>query len=207
MKFNSLASTIKKKKNLQFRSDKPICLPDQKRIYGVARHEDARISCNVEAYPPPDSFRWTFNNTEEMVDVSESKYKNSTRRSQSILVYRPMTEMDYGTVSCWASNTAGQQNNACVFHIIPAGTLRDDVTTTVCSVAEKCNATILQENPSLCTIARCPIKRPNLSRWSVASVSTVANRNTSFSRCSISKREYCKQISRRKGTPLSPFAI
>ncbi|XP_028522320.2 synaptogenesis protein syg-2 isoform X3 [Apis cerana] len=100
---------------------KPICLPDQKRIYGVARHEDARISCNVEAYPPPDSFRWTFNNTEEMVDVSESKYKNSTRRSQSILVYRPMTEMDYGTVSCWASNTAGQQNNACVFHIIPAG--------------------------------------------------------------------------------------
>ncbi|XP_012250084.1 synaptogenesis protein syg-2-like isoform X7 [Bombus vosnesenskii] len=100
---------------------KPICLPDQKRIYGVARHEDARVTCSVEAYPSPDSFRWTFNNTEEMVDVPQARYKNSTRHSQSILIYRPITEMDYGTVFCWASNTAGQQKNACIFHIIPAG--------------------------------------------------------------------------------------
>lgn len=101
--------------------DKPICVPEQKRIYGVARHEDARIVCSVEAYPSPDSFRWTFNNTEEMVDVPQARYKNSTRHSQSILIYRPITEMDYGTVFCWASNTAGQQKNACIFHIIPAG--------------------------------------------------------------------------------------
>ncbi|XP_050581474.1 synaptogenesis protein syg-2-like isoform X9 [Bombus affinis] len=100
---------------------KPICLPDQKRIYGVARYEDARVTCSVEAYPSPDSFRWTFNNTEEMVDVPQARYKNSTRHSQSILIYRPITEMDYGTVFCWASNTAGQQKNACIFHIIPAG--------------------------------------------------------------------------------------
>ncbi|XP_076233965.1 neural cell adhesion molecule 2 [Calliopsis andreniformis] len=100
---------------------KPICVPGQKRIYGVTRHEDARVSCKVEAYPPPDSFRWTFNNTEEMVDVPQTQYKNSTRQTESVLVYRPVTEMDYGTVFCWASNTAGQQKNACVFHIIPAG--------------------------------------------------------------------------------------
>ncbi|XP_066594122.1 nephrin-like isoform X2 [Prorops nasuta] len=100
---------------------KPICVPEQKRIYGVARHEDARVVCRVEAYPPPDSFRWAFNNTEEMVDVPQARYKNSTRRTQSVLTYRPVTEMDYGTVLCWASNTAGQQKNACIFHIIPAG--------------------------------------------------------------------------------------
>ncbi|KAG7202911.1 hypothetical protein KM043_010052 [Ampulex compressa] len=100
---------------------KPICVPDQKRIYGVARHEDARVICRVEAYPPPDSFRWTFNNTEEMVDVPQARYKNSTQHSQSVLTYRPVTEMDYGMVLCWASNTAGQQRNACIFHIIPAG--------------------------------------------------------------------------------------
>ncbi|XP_015588753.1 synaptogenesis protein syg-2 isoform X3 [Cephus cinctus] len=100
---------------------KPICVSDQKRIYGVARHEDARIICQVEAYPPPDSFRWAFNNTEEMVDVPQARYKSSTRHTQSVLTYRPVTEMDYGTVLCWASNTAGQQKNACVFHIIPAG--------------------------------------------------------------------------------------
>ncbi|CAK9807333.1 Protein turtle homolog A [Anthophora plagiata] len=100
---------------------KPICIPEQKRIYGVARHEDARVICKVEAYPAPDSFRWAFNNTEEMIDVPQARYKNSTRHSQSVLTYRPITEMDYGTVFCWASNTAGQQKNACVFHIIPAG--------------------------------------------------------------------------------------
>ncbi|XP_048509194.1 synaptogenesis protein syg-2 isoform X2 [Athalia rosae] len=100
---------------------KPICLPDQKRVYGVARHEEARVVCRVEAYPAPDSFRWAFNNTEEMVDVPQARYKNSTRRTQSTLTYRPVTEMDYGMVLCWASNTAGQQRNACMFHIIPAG--------------------------------------------------------------------------------------
>ncbi|XP_076183967.1 nephrin isoform X3 [Ptiloglossa arizonensis] len=100
---------------------KPICVPDQKRIFGVTRLEDARVICRVEAYPPPDSFRWTFNNTEEMVDVPQARYKNSTRHTESVLIYRPVTEMDYGTVFCWASNTAGQQKNACVFHIIPAG--------------------------------------------------------------------------------------
>lgn len=107
--------------NIYLIPDKPICLPDQKRVYGVARHEEARVICRVEAYPAPDSFRWAFNNTEEMVDVPQARYKNSTRRTQSTLTYRPVTEMDYGMVLCWASNTAGQQKNACAFHIIPAG--------------------------------------------------------------------------------------
>ncbi|XP_046751044.1 synaptogenesis protein syg-2-like [Diprion similis] len=99
---------------------KPLCLPDQKLVYGVARHEEARVICRVEAYPAPHSFRWAFNNTEEMVDVPQARFKNSTRRTQSILTYRPVTEMDYGMVLCWASNTAGIQKNACMFHIIPA---------------------------------------------------------------------------------------
>ncbi|XP_020288748.1 synaptogenesis protein syg-1-like isoform X2 [Pseudomyrmex gracilis] len=101
---------------------KPICVPDQKRIYGVARHEDARVICKVEAYPAPESFRWAFNNTEEdrLVDVPQARYKNETKHTQSVLTYKPVSEMDYGTVYCWASNTAGQQKNACIFHIIPA---------------------------------------------------------------------------------------
>ncbi|XP_043272103.1 synaptogenesis protein syg-2-like isoform X2 [Venturia canescens] len=100
---------------------KPICLPDQQRIYGVARLEEARIVCKVEAYPMPNNFRWAFNNTEELVDVPVDRYKNSTRHTQSVLKYRPVTEMDYGMVLCWASNTPGTQKTACVFRIIPAG--------------------------------------------------------------------------------------
>ncbi|XP_051153256.1 synaptogenesis protein syg-2 isoform X2 [Leptopilina boulardi] len=100
---------------------KPICVQGQQWVYGVARHEDAKVICKVESYPPPNNFRWTFNNTEEMVDVPQARYQNSTRHSQSVLTYRPVNEMDYGTVFCWASNTKGQQKNACVFHIIPVG--------------------------------------------------------------------------------------
>lgn len=103
-------------------ADKPICVAEQKRIYGVARHEDARVVCRVEAYPPPESFRWVFNNSQEMIELPQARYKNSTRHGQSVLTYRPLTEMDYGTLYCLASNTAGQQKNACIFHIIPAGT-------------------------------------------------------------------------------------
>ncbi|XP_011503617.1 PREDICTED: nephrin [Ceratosolen solmsi marchali] len=100
---------------------KPICLSDQKRIYGVTRYEEAHIVCKVEAFPLPDSFRWTFNNTEEMSEVPQARYKDSTRHAESILTYKPVSEMDYGTILCWASNIAGQQKNACIFHIIAAG--------------------------------------------------------------------------------------
>jgi len=107
-------------------TDKPICRPDQKRVYGVARHENAHVMCEVEAYPPPDSFKWSFNNTAETIDVPQARYKTSaaasgSSMSQSMLTYTPMTEMDYGTVMCWASNMAGQQKEPCVFHIIAAG--------------------------------------------------------------------------------------
>ncbi|XP_014218330.1 nephrin [Copidosoma floridanum] len=100
---------------------KPICLPEQKRIYGVARHEEARIFCKVEAYPAPDKFRWAFNSTEEMANGPDARHEDSTDLAQSVLTYKPASELDYGTVSCWASNAAGQQKTPCVFHIIAAG--------------------------------------------------------------------------------------
>ncbi|KAI4487693.1 hypothetical protein M0802_011920, partial [Mischocyttarus mexicanus] len=100
---------------------KPICVSEQKNIYGVARHESAMVVCRVEAYPPPESFRWAFNTSQQMVEMPQERYKNSTQHSQSVLTYTPVSDMDYGSVSCWASNAAGQQKNACIFYIIPAG--------------------------------------------------------------------------------------
>nr|CAD7393816.1 unnamed protein product [Timema cristinae] len=108
--------------------DKPICRPEQKRVYGVARHENAKVICEVEAFPPPDTFKWSFNNTAETIDVPQARYRSANpTHSQSTLTYTPVTDMDYGTVMCWAANTAGQQREPCVFHIIAAGTTTESL--------------------------------------------------------------------------------
>ncbi|KRT85296.1 Immunoglobulin, partial [Oryctes borbonicus] len=100
---------------------KPICRPGQKRTYGVARHEDAKVLCEVEAYPSPDSFKWSFNNSAETIDVPQTRYHSGQHRSSSTLTYTPVTELDYGTVMCWANNLAGRQVEPCVFLITAAG--------------------------------------------------------------------------------------
>ncbi|XP_017787321.1 PREDICTED: synaptogenesis protein syg-2 isoform X2 [Nicrophorus vespilloides] len=100
---------------------KPICRSDHKRVYGVARHENAKILCEVESYPLPDSFKWSFNNTAETIEVPQTRYNSDVHHSSSTLSYTPVSELDYGTVMCWASNLAGRQLEPCVFHIIAAG--------------------------------------------------------------------------------------
>lgn len=84
---------------MYFLPDKPICRSEQKRIYGVARHETTRVLCEVEAYPPPDSFKWSFNNSAETMDVPQTRYKPGAHNFSSTLTYTPVTELDYGTVS------------------------------------------------------------------------------------------------------------
>ncbi|XP_025835204.1 synaptogenesis protein syg-2 [Agrilus planipennis] len=100
---------------------KPICRAGLKRVYGVARHENAEIFCEVESYPPPEKFRWSFNNTSEAIDVPRTRYRSNEQQGSSTLTYTPVSEMDYGTVMCWASNLAGKQEDPCVFHVIAAG--------------------------------------------------------------------------------------
>lgn len=78
----------RKKKNVSLVSDKPMCRPDQKRIYGVARNEAAEILCEVDSFPPPDVFKWSFNNTAEMIDMPTTDFvKQSLRASK--LTYTP----------------------------------------------------------------------------------------------------------------------
>ncbi|CAH0550166.1 unnamed protein product [Brassicogethes aeneus] len=99
----------------------PICRSEQKKIYGVARRETAKVLCEVESYPPPDTFEWSFNNSAETINVPDSRYMPGEHNFSSSLTYTPVTELDYGTVMCWANNLAGRQQDPCVFHIIAAG--------------------------------------------------------------------------------------
>lgn len=92
-----------------FISDKPICRHDQKRVYGVARHEMAKVLCEVESYPPPEGFHWTFNNSAESRELPHNLFKFGNHSFSSVLSYTPIGEFDYGTVMCSASNLAGLQ--------------------------------------------------------------------------------------------------
>jgi hypothetical protein len=100
-------------------ADAPTCKANQTRLHGVAKQEKASISCEVEANPPDVQFRWTFNNSAESVDVASANIARAG--TSSVVSYTPMTELDYGTLLCWASNRIGHQRVPCAFHIIAAG--------------------------------------------------------------------------------------
>lgn len=53
--------------------------------------------------------------------MPQTRYRSGQEHSRSVLTYTPVSELDYGTVMCWAENTAGRQREPCVFHIIAAG--------------------------------------------------------------------------------------
>lgn len=97
----------------------PTCKPNQTKVHGVAKQEKANISCQVDANPPEVQFRWTFNNSAESIDVAAGHIARAG--TSSIVSYTPMTELDYGTLLCWATNRIGHQQVPCVYHIIPAG--------------------------------------------------------------------------------------
>jgi len=126
-------------------ADKPVCKHDQKLTYGVSRNENTEIVCEVDAYPAPDVFKWTFNRTaggaasetgsNEVVHHTRPDDDVTNKRAgklSSVLTYSAavatmngggggVTDNDYGTVTCRASNTAGQQTEPCVFRVIAAG--------------------------------------------------------------------------------------
>lgn len=101
-------------------TDKPVCKPNQKYVYGVAKEENAQVVCEVDGFPSPNSFVWLFNHTNK--PIPEARYSSAdNRKAISVLTFSPQSESDYGILMCSAINTVGQQKEPCVFHIIPAG--------------------------------------------------------------------------------------
>lgn len=100
-------------------ADTPVCKKRQNLVYGVARDEEAEISCEVEADPPELSFKWALNNSVETFDVKTFVVNGTV----SVATYRPRWKHSYGLLYCWAANSIGTQREPCAFHIIPAGEL------------------------------------------------------------------------------------
>ncbi|XP_061389228.1 hemicentin-1, partial [Musca vetustissima] len=97
----------------------PTCTTNQSVIYGAAKQEDVKIKCTVDANPQEVEFSWTFNNSAESIDVATNHI--SRIGTTSIVTYTPVTELDYGTLLCSATNKIGKQRIPCIFHIIAAG--------------------------------------------------------------------------------------
>ncbi|CAG0916163.1 unnamed protein product [Notodromas monacha] len=98
----------------------PVCKENQQAIYGVALMEKVQISCQVEAEPAPQSFRWAFNISSEVLEVPEG-HQMRPDPFRSVVSYETQTEFDYGTLLCWATNAIANQQTPCVFHILQTG--------------------------------------------------------------------------------------
>ncbi|XP_042230051.1 nephrin-like [Homarus americanus] len=96
----------------------PVCRQPRTLYHGAARFELVNLPCHVDAYPDPHSFRWTFNNSGESVEIPQEHIR--VTESMSTVSYAPNTELDYGTLLCWGVNAVGLQHHPCVFHVFPA---------------------------------------------------------------------------------------
>jgi hypothetical protein len=100
-------------------TDAPICVTDRVVIVGAFRGEHLLVSCSVDADPPPRLFKWKFNSSGESVDIAKDKYHHNG--SVGFLQYNPVSDSDYGTLSCWSNNEVGEQIHPCLFQVVLAG--------------------------------------------------------------------------------------
>lgn len=85
--------------------------------------EVLKVRCHVSADPSDVAFVWQFNNSGESFDVPPTKF-NASSGNTSELVYVPLSQRDYGTLTCSGSNSIGRQNEPCVFQVVPACKLK-----------------------------------------------------------------------------------
>lgn len=89
------------------------------RRIGAIRHETLDVKCEVTADPRDDvKFSWTYNKSRDVLPIPKSRVIHSGLIS--VLQYTPESEVDYGTLACWAFNSIGRQKFPCLFHIVAA---------------------------------------------------------------------------------------
>ncbi|KAL1402100.1 hypothetical protein pipiens_001891, partial [Culex pipiens pipiens] len=97
----------------------PVCATDKIIIVGAFRSESLHIPCEVHADPPPRQFFWKFNNSGETLEIGKERYAKNG--SLSVLGYTPVSDQDYGTLTCWGQNEVGLQQWPCFFQVVLAG--------------------------------------------------------------------------------------
>ncbi|XP_068217140.1 uncharacterized protein [Palaemon carinicauda] len=96
----------------------PVCARNTPKILGVPRHHTLNVTCEVEAYPPPDSFSWALRSSRGTLAVPSEMihYLGTT----SWIVYTPRANVDFGDLLCWAHTPIGRQDDPCVAQLVSA---------------------------------------------------------------------------------------
>lgn len=97
----------------------PVCSSDIEELLGALKHETLELKCAVKSSPPADSFHWTFNSSGEQKDLPSPV--DTSENGLSRLNYTPVSDLEYGTISCWGRNSIGVQKSPCIFQIVAAG--------------------------------------------------------------------------------------
>ncbi|KAF7990771.1 hypothetical protein HCN44_000576 [Aphidius gifuensis] len=97
----------------------PVCMTSDVTIIGASLDESVKIRCQVEADPIEVEFTWEFNNSGENFELAPAKF-DGNNGTTSEFIYTPLSERDYGALTCWGRNIIGKQKNPCVYQIIPA---------------------------------------------------------------------------------------
>uniref|UniRef100_A0A8D8YTR6 Hemicentin-2 n=1 Tax=Cacopsylla melanoneura TaxID=428564 RepID=A0A8D8YTR6_9HEMI len=100
----------------------PECAPGTySTMIGALRHETVEVKCAVKSNPESGvKFSWTYNNSRETLPIPGSRVSSDGLTSS--VQYTPITESDFGTLACWASNQIGKQRVPCYVHIVQAKT-------------------------------------------------------------------------------------
>ncbi|CAH0721444.1 unnamed protein product, partial [Brenthis ino] len=99
---------------------RPLCRKREVKLIGAALQEPSKVECEVDAFPPPDTFEWSLNNSVGSIKVDPDRFTVDANGGKSVLTYIPVSDIDYGTLSCRATNLAGQQTSPCVYTLLPA---------------------------------------------------------------------------------------
>lgn len=97
----------------------PRCAPNQRLEYQAALHQTVLVRCRVEAEPAaPTLFGWTFAGGPHEQPLTLLDHTRSAGGLESHIRYVPRSELDYGTLSCLASNTVGPAEAPCFFSVL-----------------------------------------------------------------------------------------
>ncbi|XP_014604552.1 PREDICTED: nephrin-like [Polistes canadensis] len=96
----------------------PVCKTSPT-VIGASLEESVKVRCEVDADPNEVDFMWEFNNSGENFEVAPAKL-DSNNGTTSELIYTPVSERDYGALTCWGRNAIGKQETPCTYHVIPA---------------------------------------------------------------------------------------